>query len=228
MIKLGEEKMEFFTADWFGLVLTGLGTLFLIGELLVNMRGLFALLGIAFMTIYFTVYLETDSFTIMIILYFLGLLLMVVDGKLVNDGTLAILGVVSMLIAVGLAAHNIYAGMYAIIGVIVGGGLSFTLPKFLPSRNMWAKLTLKDRLTKEAGYSSLNIEYEKLIGKQGITLTDLRPVGTIRVNDQDYSAISNAEWIPKQTKVEIVQVDGTRILVKRIAEETKTNHPPIR
>lgn len=228
MIELGEELMDFLTADWFGLVLTGFGTLFLIGELLVNMRGLFALLGIAFMTIYFTVYLETESFTVMIILYFLGLLLMVVDGKLVNDGTLAILGVVSMLIAVGLAAHNIYAGMYAIIGVIIGGGGSFALPKFLPSRNMWSKLTLKDRLTKEAGYSSLNVEYEKLIGKTGKTLNDLRPVGTIRVEGQDYSAISNAEWIPKNTKVQIVQVDGTRILVKKIANEPKTNHPPIR
>src|SRR5690625_322592 len=227
-MKLGEEYMEFLTADWFGLILTGLGTLFLIGELLVNMRGLFALLGIAFMTIYFTVYLETDSFTIMIILYFLGLLLMIIDSKLINDGTLAILGIVSMLIYVGLAAHNIYAGMYAIIGVVVGGGLSFTLPKFLPSRNMWAKLTLKDRLTKEAGYSSLNVEYEKLVGERGVTLTDLRPVGTIRVNEQDYSAISNAEWIPKHSKIEIVQVDGTRILVKKITEETKTDHPPIR
>src|SRR5690625_5471589 len=153
--------MAIFTADWYGLVLIVFGALFLIGELLVNMRGIFALLGIAFMTIYFTIYLETDSFTIMIILYFLGLLLMIIDSKLINDGTLAILGVVSMLIAVGLAAHNIYAGMYAIIGVIVGGGLSFTLPKFLPSRNMWAKLTLKDRLTKEAGYSSLNIRSEE-------------------------------------------------------------------
>src|SRR5690625_4098695 len=227
-MKLGEEYMEFLTADWFGLILTGLGTLFLIGELLVNMRGLFALLGIAFMTYYFTVYLETESFTIMIILYFLGLLLMIVDGKLVNDGTLAILGLVSMLIAVGLAAHNIYAGMYAVIGVIVGGGLSFTLPKVLPSRNMWSKLTLKDRLTKEAGYSSLNIEYEKLVGRLGETITDLRPVGTIRIDDKDYSAISNAEWIPKRTKVKVVQVDGTRILVKKSAEKEKVTHPPIR
>lgn len=220
--------MTVLSADWFGLLLTGLGTLFLIGELLVNMRGLFALLGITFMTVYFTVYLETDSFTIMIILYFLGLLLMIVDGKFINDGTLAILGVISMLIAVGLAAHNIYAGMYAVIGVIVGGGLSFSLPKFLPSRNMWSKLTLRDRLTKEAGYSSLNVEYEKLIGKQGLTITDLRPVGTIRIKEKDYSAISNGEWIPKHTKVEVVQVDGTRILVKRIDEKVEPNHPPIR
>lgn len=43
--------MAFLSADWFGLVLTGLGTLFLIGELLVNMRGLFALLGIILMTV---------------------------------------------------------------------------------------------------------------------------------------------------------------------------------
>src|SRR5690625_555069 len=220
--------MELMATDWFGLILTGLGTLFLIGELLVNMRGIFALIGIAFMTYYFTVYLETESFTIMIILYFLGLLLMIVDGKLVNDGTLAILGLVSMLIAVGLAAHNIYAGMYAIIGVVLGGGLSFTLPKILPSRNMWSKLTLKDRLTKEAGYSSLNVEYEKLVGKSGVTITDLRPVGTIRVDEQDYSAISNAEWIPKQTKIEVVQVDGTRILVKKKDEQSEKTHPPIR
>lgn len=219
--------MEILTMEWFGLILTGFGTLFLFGEILVNMRGLFALLGISFMTIYFTVYLETGSVTIMVILYLLGLLLIITDGKLVNDGTLAIIGVVCMLIAVGLSSQNIYAGMYAVIGVVVGGALSFLLPRFLPSRNMWSRLMLKDRLTAEAGYSTVNVEFEDLIGQIGETMTDLRPVGTIRIGDRDYSAISNGEWIAKHSKVKVIQIDGTRILVKKIEINETPDHPPI-
>lgn len=219
--------MDIFSMDWIGFVITGLGTLFLIGEILVNMRGFFALLGIGCMTVYFAIYLETESLTLMLIIYFTGLLLIVIDGKLINDGTLATLGVASMLIAVALAADNIYAGMYAVIGVLAGGGTAFLLPKVLPKRDMWSKLALKDRLTKEAGYSSINVNYEKLVGKEALTLTDLRPVGTIRIANKDYSAVSNAQWIPKQSRVKVVKVDGTKILVKMIEEESKNSHPPI-
>lgn len=210
--------MDILSADWFAFFLTGLGTLLLIGEILVHMRGLFALLGIGFMTVYFGVYLQSESLTFMLIIYFLGLLLIVIDGKLLSDGTLAALGGVCMLLAVALAAPNIYAGMYAIIGVLIGGSISFLLPKYFKKRNMWSKLPLKDRLTKEAGYSTINTTYETLVGKEGMTLTDLRPVGIIRVNDQDYSAVSNAEWIPKQSKIKIIAVDGTKILVEKIGQ----------
>ena len=42
-----------FASDWIGLLLVGLGTLFLLGEILVNLRGFFALLGIGFIVLYF-------------------------------------------------------------------------------------------------------------------------------------------------------------------------------
>lgn len=45
--------MEVLSADWVALVVTGLGTLFLFGELLVNMKGFFGLLGFGFITVYF-------------------------------------------------------------------------------------------------------------------------------------------------------------------------------
>lgn len=204
-----------FELEWIALVITGLGTLFLIGEILVNMRGIFALLGIGFMTVYFSIYLETGSLILMIIIYFVGLLLVVIDGKFLNDGTLAILGVVSMLTAVALAADSFNVGLYAVIGVLVGGGSAFFFPKVFPSRNLWSKLMLKDRLTEEAGYSSMNQQYMSLVGKTGITLTDLRPVGTIEIDNQKYSAISNAQWIPKNSHVTVTKVDGTRILVSK-------------
>ncbi|RLL48066.1 nodulation protein NfeD [Oceanobacillus piezotolerans] len=211
--------MEIFELAWIGLIITSLGTLFLIGEVLVNARGVFALLGIGFMSVYFGAYVETDSFIIMLILYFIGLFLIILDGKVINDGTFATIGFVIMLIAVAIAAPDFTSGLYSVLGVLIGTGASFIFPKVFKKRQMWTKLALKDQLTSEAGYNSMNMEYGKLLNKKGRTLTDLRPVGTIRIDGKDYSAISNGQWIQKNTIVSVVQVDGTKILVEIIDEK---------
>ncbi|PAV29051.1 hypothetical protein CIL05_13810 [Virgibacillus profundi] len=208
--------MDIFNNDWIGFVITGFATLFLIGEVLINARGIFGLLGIGFITVYFGVYVGTGSFLLMLIIYFVGLLLIIIDGKIINDGTLATLGTAAMLTSVALAAPNLTAGMYAVIGVLLGGAASFFFLKVFKKRDMWSKITLKDQLTTEAGYSSMNQGYEKLINQEAVTLNDLRPVGTIRIDNKDYSAISNGQWIAKNSAVRIVQVDGTKILVEKI------------
>ncbi|MEN1970517.1 NfeD family protein [Lentibacillus sp. N15] len=208
--------MDIFSYSWLVFVMTGFGTLFLIGEILVNMRGLFGLLGLGFIVVYFSAYLETGSFIIMLIIYFVGILLIIIDGKLLNDGTLSTLGLASMLISVALAAPNLTSGLYGVAGVLVGGFSSLLFLKVFKRRAMWSKLTLKDRLTNEAGYNSMSKEYKKLLGREGITLNALRPVGTIRIDHQDYSAISNGQWIDKGKSIRVIQVDGTRILVETI------------
>lgn len=211
--------MDIFALDWIPLLITGIGTMLLIGEILVNMRGLFGLIGLVLIVVYFSAYLDPGMFIIMFIIYFVGLLLIIIDGKIVNDGTLATLGAAAMLTAVALTAPNLFAGLYAVIGVLVGGAGSFAFLKVFKQRNLWGKLALTDRLTTEAGYSSMNEEYDALVDQEGVTLSDLRPVGTVRINDSDYSAISNAQWIAKDTEIRVIQVDGTRILVEEISTD---------
>lgn len=210
----GRKGMDIFSQDWIALVITGLATLFLVGEVLVNMRGIFAILGIGFITVYFSVYLETNSLILMLVIYFVGILLIIIDGKVLNDGTLATIGTVSMLAAVALPAPNFAAGLYAVLGVLLGAGGSLLFLKVFKRREMWNKITLKDQLTSEAGYNSMNEEYKELLNQTAITLNDMRPVGTIRVGMKDYSAVSNGQWIEKGTEVKITQVDGTKILVE--------------
>ncbi|WP_087971690.1 NfeD family protein [Oceanobacillus rekensis] len=209
--------MEIFELQWIGFVITFLGTLFLIGEVLVNIRGFFALLGIGFITVYFAAYVPSGSVILMLIIYFVGLLLIIIDGKIVNDGTLATLGLASMLTAVALAAPDFTSGLYAVLGVLLGSGASFLFLKVFKKREMWTKLALKDQLTKEAGYNSMNMDYELLVGQEGITLNDLRPVGTIKIKNKDYSAVSDGQWLEKGSKVKVVQVDGTKILVEKVS-----------
>lgn len=212
--------MDIFVYDWIGFFIIGFGTLFLIGEILVNMRGLFALLGLGFITVYFSAYLEPSSFTLMIIIYFIGLLLIIIDGKVLNDGTLAVLGLGSMITAVALAAPNLNAGLYAVSGVLLGGISSFFFLKAFKRRNMWSKMTLLDRLTKEEGYSSLSSEFEDLLHKTGETLNDMRPVGTIDIDSRQYSAVSNGQWIEKGTPVKVIHVDGTKVVVEKIQDNS--------
>ncbi|QAS54175.1 NfeD family protein [Halobacillus litoralis] len=207
-----------FSYDWIALFITLLGTMFLIGELLVNMRGFFALIGFGFITVYFSSYLATDMFIVMMLVYFLGIVLVVIDGKLINDGTLATIGGVTMIIAVGFSAPNWVAGMYSVIGVILGGAASLLFLKVFKRRQMWTKMTLNNQLSSEMGYNSMKETYQFLKGKIGKARTDMRPVGTIQIEGEDYSAVSNGQWISRNDKIEVVSVDGTRILVKKIED----------
>ena|SRR5690625_558404 len=214
-MKGGHALIDIMVTDWIGLVIVGLGTFFLIGEMLVNMRGIFALLGLFSIISYFYIYtIDLTTFITMVVIYFIGLLLIFIDGKLLNDGTLGVLGLVGMIFSVAITAPNLYAGLYAVLGIIIGTACSFLLLKLFKRRNTWSKIMLKDRLTKEDGYTTLNKEYEQLVGKKALTITDMRPVGTIEVDGKQYSAVSNGTWIQKGTEVEIIEVDGTKILVR--------------
>lgn len=206
--------------DWFTLVLVGCATMFLIGEILVNMRGLFALFGIVAISLYFYFYL-TDFMTVAVMfsIYFIGLLFILIDGKFLGDGTLGIIGIIAMVVSVALTAPNFTAGLYAIIGLVFGAMLSLSFLKFLPRRQVWSKLMLKDRLTNEEGYTTINEEYLTLVGKKGVCVTDLRPVGTVRIDEKDYSCVSEGQWIHKGTIVEVADVDGTKILVKKAVDK---------
>ncbi|WP_234998336.1 NfeD family protein [Salirhabdus sp. Marseille-P4669] len=195
-------------------ILTFLGMMFLLGEFMVKLKGISGILGFGFILLFFSAHLSSFNLLIVVSIFVFAIILIIIDGKLLNDGTLSVIAIILMLLVVGLTTSNWVTGMYAVIGVILGTFASFLFLKIFPKRNMWDRMALMDRLTNEGGYSSLNKEYKELINKVGVALTDLRPVGTIRINGKDYSAISNGIWIKKNESIKVVQVDGTKILVE--------------
>nr|WP_272495868.1 NfeD family protein [Bacillus pinisoli] len=188
------------------------------GEMLVKAKGVFGVIGLVFIASYFTVHNTGDNFIFILSLYVAGLLFVFIDGKFINDGTLAVVGIILMVISVVIPAPTILYGVLSGFGLIVGALLSPLFLKVLPSREMWSKIALKDRLTSEQGYNSVSADYVSLIGKNGITVTPFRPVGTIDIDGKHYSAISDGEWIESEVKVEVMKVEGTRIVIKRVGE----------
>ena len=90
----------------------------------------------------------------------------------------------------------------------------FILLRFLATGKIKPPIVLTDKLDKEQGYiSGADLQY--LIGKTGITTTDLRPAGKVKVDDVELDVISDSRFISKGMQVEIYNVSNSSLVVRQ-------------
>ena len=77
------------------------------------------------------------------------------------------------------------------------------------------KVVLKDSTNAEAGYTS-HEDRSHLVGEIATTSTDLRPAGIITYNNERIDAVSDGSFILRNKKVTILEVEGTRVVVREI------------
>lgn len=209
--------MTFFESGLGSGLIVFLAGMFLVTEFMVKSRGLAGIAGLGLLVFYST--LQNPEMNLwMIGILLIGLMMLVLDGKFIQDGTLAAIGLVLMLIGLVIPTGDWMVGTVVgamwIFGILCG----FLSLKVLPRRDMWERMVLKSTLTREEGYSSINSKYRDLVGKKGVTVTDLRPTGTIEIEGDHYSGVSNGMWVKKDTPLQVISVDGTRILVEPLQE----------
>ncbi|MEZ4632253.1 MAG: NfeD family protein [Deinococcales bacterium] len=104
---------------------------------------------------------------------------------------------------------------------IVGGGMlllvlwlfnSGRIPKFLVlSDSIQGR---SDAVGKLTDYGELNSQ--DLLGERGVALTDLRPTGMARFHDKRVDVVSEGDFISSGTTLEIVAVEGYRVVVRAL------------
>ncbi|MBM4109491.1 MAG: hypothetical protein FJ255_11910 [Phycisphaerae bacterium] len=55
-----------------------------------------------------------------------------------------------------------------------------------------------------------------LIGAEGVALTDLRPVGVVRIGEHRMDALAQTFMIPAGSRVKVVHVEGTQVKVRAV------------
>ena len=101
--------------------------------------------------------------------------------------------------------------MIGIIGGIFGLLLLF---RAMTKTKFWRDLTSPDGQKKEDGYVA-SFGWEKLVGENALTETDLHPSGWIIVNNERIFAVSEGNFIDKNVNVIILSVDGNRVVVRK-------------
>jgi len=80
------------------------------------------------------------------------------------------------------------------------------------------ELVLSNRLTHDKGYTSAE-DREYLLGRTGKVLYELRPSGTIVIDKNPVDVVSEGSFIKKGEVVEVVSVNGNRVVVRKVDKE---------
>jgi membrane-bound serine protease (ClpP class) len=75
------------------------------------------------------------------------------------------------------------------------------------------RLTLKSTLE---GGSSFASDYAALNGKQGESVTELRPAGVVAIEGRRIDVVTGGEQVARGTPVKVVKVEGNRVVVRAI------------
>jgi membrane-bound ClpP family serine protease len=81
-------------------------------------------------------------------------------------------------------------------------------------------LTSPSSQKKEDGYTN-SFGWESLVGENGVSDTDLHPSGWIIAKKKRLFVLSEGKFIEKGSNVEILSVNGNRILVREVKEIKK-------
>lgn len=101
----------------------------------------------------------------------------------------------------------------AIIGVLVVMYLSLRGSK--KNAGMLDEIILGERQQNRDGYTSV-IDKSRFLGAVGVCITDLRPAGTISVEGEPLDVVTEGSFIKAGERVKVVNVDGSRVLVRQI------------
>lgn len=135
----------------------------------------------------------------------------------VPGGILGGLGVVCIIGALLFATESIFAmGMSILIALIISMTAAVILYKTIGlEKGVLRHIILSDRATSERGYASFE-ERKELLGLKGKTITPLRPAGTGLFDNKRIDVVSEGNFIESDKMVEIIKIDGGRIVVKEI------------
>jgi membrane-bound serine protease (ClpP class) len=148
--------------------------------------------------------------------YLIGLALLVADLFL-GSMAVAALGIIALCVAA--------FGAFSTGGPLIGTGvvLATAAITWIAWRSSMRRLAHKDELTAEDGYVSAPPSLVELKGQHGTAETPLRPAGFARIGGKRVDVVTRGELVETGVPVEVIQVEGARVVVKARAVTQQDN-----
>ena len=154
----------------------------------------------------------------------IGLVLLAVEVFVTPGfGIVGILGVGALLGGLGLSLVGVGATWEVILkavgqvalSLLLAIGVSLALLRVLPRLPFGRRLVLEAGLPAEAGYASAPESDRRWLGKRGTAVSLLRPAGIAHLDGERVDVVSDGEFIEAGEPIEVIRVDGNRIVVRR-------------
>jgi membrane-bound serine protease (ClpP class) len=135
-------------------------------------------------------------------------------------GVLGVLAIVTSMVLAMMGAHPTTGDVAQALAVL-GASLFITFAvvyawlRHLPNSGRFSGLLLQGSVHKSQGFVSAPNRGD-LVGRDGIAVTDLRPSGTARVGEERLDVVTEGEYVPQGSRVQVVQSDGYRHVVRAV------------
>ena len=103
------------------------------------------------------------------------------------------------------------------VGLLILTSLGIAVVRHLPSSKRLEGILHQSSQPAEAGYISA-LPRTELLGKAGVALSELRPVGIADIGGERVDVTTEGEWVPSGTPVTVVRAEPMRVVVRRIAQ----------
>lgn len=99
------------------------------------------------------------------------------------------------------------------VGLLILTAIGIALVRHLPESEQFEGVLLRDSQPAADGYISAPTRSD-LIGKSGVALSELRPIGTAEFDDERVDVTTDGEYIDKGTPVKVVRADNMKVVVR--------------
>lgn len=143
-----------------------------------------------------------------------GFILLLIELLIIPGfGFTGIMGLLSLVAGsyIAYTKLNLFIGLIASLGSLII--IIFSL-KLFPKTRIWKSLRLDKAETKKDDFQSSSKELEALTGKEGISITPLRPTGTATIDGKRIDVLSEGIFIPQNTSITVINVAGNRVVVR--------------
>ena len=178
---------------------------------------LFGILSIVSLATYIALHSYSTGLSIFVLLLFIGGISLIGLEMFIPGGIVGTVGIITVIYAI----IYINKSTYHIAFILVISLILATI-QFYVNRNVFHKrlmlldrLVLNDSISTEDGYVASESRLE-LIGKKLQAYTDLRPAGVAVLGNEKLDVVTDGDFIEKGNEVEIIRVEGMRIVVKKI------------
>ena len=191
-----------------------LGFLYQLYSKKINMIGILASLSLLILFLGFLI--KGDVNILSVILFAIGVLFVIIELFIVG-AVIGIIGIILISISIVMLGNNLLLMLGNVIVALILSIIEWVELVKIFKKNIpfLDKVILKDSTNAESGFTSHD-DRPHLVGKTAQTVTDLRPAGIIKLDDERIDAVSDGTFILRNRQVKILEVEGTRVVVREI------------
>lgn len=205
---------QFLTSYYIAPLLLTIGLIAIAIEIFTSGFGIAGVIGIISFTLYFggnVIAGNTQWWSVALFVLGLGLFI----GEIIAPGfgILGISGIIAIVASIVFSAPDPGQGLFSLVIAFIGCAVVIPIFfKFFERSPMFKHIVLTESVIAENDHVNVP-DNNNLTGKTGKSVTSLHPSGIVIVDGVRLDVVTTGEFIPPDTIIRIIKVEGSRIVV---------------